>query len=82
MNIDSIITLCIFMIVHLCGTIWWMSKINTTLGFLANQVADIVKTIATHEATYAKRDDMCRELGRLEIRIDGAFKRIDEINAR
>ena len=77
MSLDSnaVITLCLFMVVHLCGTVWWMAKVNTTLGFIGQQVADIVKTIAAHEATYAKKSD-CE---RIERSVEALWKRVDEM---
>lgn len=79
MNLDngSIITLCIFMVVHLCGTVWWMSKINTTLNFLANQVSDIMKQVAAHEATYAKKEDVAKDCTMMQRQIDAIWRKLD-----
>lgn len=75
LNINAVITLCLFMVVHLCGTVWWMAKVNTTLGFIGQQVSDIVKTIASHEATYAKKCDV----NRVERSLEALWKKVDDI---
>ena len=79
MSLDngSIITLCIFMVVHLCGTVWWMSKIQTTLAFLADNVAKIMATIATHEATYARKEDVAKDCSMMQRQIDAIWRKLD-----
>lgn len=54
---------------HAGATIWWASKTNTMLGNVIMQL----------ESMNAKMD---REDGKLETKIDGAFKRIDETKDR
>lgn len=81
LDMGAVITLCIFMVVHLCGTVWWMSKIQTTLGFIGNQVAEIMKTVAAHEATYAKKDDQAREFAYRDKQIEAIWKRLDSPHA-
>jgi len=74
---SNVITLCVFMVVHLCGTVWWMSKVNTTLGFIGQQIAEIMKVIAVHEATYVKATDHAKDILTLERRIDALIEKID-----
>ncbi len=83
MTLDSsaVITLCIFMIVHLGGTIWWMSKIQTTLSFIGLSVGDLVKTVAAHEATYAKKEDQAKEFAYRDKQIEAIWKRLDQPHA-
>lgn len=50
---------------HAGATIWWASKTST---MLANVVSELK----------VMNDKMSKEDGKLEARIDGAFKRIDE----
>jgi hypothetical protein len=83
MNLDSggVITLCIFMVVHLCGTVWWMSKVNATLGFIGQQMNDIMKTVASHEATYAKKEDVTKDCVMMQRQIDAIWRKIDKTMA-
>lgn len=74
MSETSVITLCIFMVVHLCGTVWWMSKVNATLGFIGSQVEAIMKSSAEREATYAKREDFHR----LEASVNKLWEKYDK----
>lgn len=77
-DLGAVTTLCLFMIVHLCGTVWWMAKVNTTLEFIGKQVGDVVKTVAAHEATYSKKEDVARELAYRDKQIEAIWKRLDE----
>jgi hypothetical protein len=83
MNIEwsQAITIILFMIVHLTGTVWWMSKIQTTLSFLAQQVGEIVKTVAAHEATYAKKEDVAKDCIVIQRQVDAIWKRLDNPHA-
>lgn len=72
-----LITIVIFMVVHLCGTVWWMSKIQTTLGYLADNVKEIMKTVTAHEATYAKKEDQAREFAYRDKQIEAIWKKLD-----
>jgi len=67
--LEAVITVCCFMVVHLCGTVWWMSRIQTTLEMLT-------KTLADNQSASQ------REQTRMESRVDAAWKAIDEINGR
>lgn len=76
---EAIVTIVIFMIVHMCGTVWWMAKIQTTLQILNTTVESIGKTILRHEAEYYHKEDALREVTRLDQQIQAMWKRIDEL---
>ena len=79
MNLDnsSVLTLCIFMVVHLCGTVWWMSKINATLGFVCQQVEAILKK----NEGFVTVSDHAKDIGHLEKSLDAVWERIDHPHA-
>ena len=83
MNIDmgAVLTLCLFMVGHLCGTVWWMSKVNATLGFIGTQISEILKTVATHEASFVKATEHAKDIGRLEKSLDAVWEKLDHPHA-
>ena len=61
-------TVIIFILGHIFATIWWASKINTTMQALQNSIADIVielketrLTIFTKTEAEIERDSAIRE---------------------
>ena len=66
---EATIALMIFMMGHLCGTIWWMSKIQTTLDMLVKTMQD-------------SNDRAMREFTVRDNRLEAAWKAIDAINER
>lgn len=76
----SLIGIVLVVIAHLCGTVWWMSKITTTLELLTKTVNDLSSAIVKHEATYYNKEDAMREIGKLDQKIDKAHERLDNFN--
>ena len=72
-TIIALIGLIIVILVHLCGTVWWMSKITTKL--------DIFIDTLKETSTIAKQNQS-KEQCRIEhVRIDSTFKDLwDAIN--
>lgn len=83
MNLDAgaVITLCIFMVVHLCGTVWWMSKVNATLGFVGTQIQAILNTMAGHDNIYARKEDTGTKLAFHDQQLLAIWKRLDQPHA-
>lgn len=79
---EAIVTIVLFMTVHLVGTVWWMSKIQTMLQILNATVDSIGKAILRHEAAYYHKEDAIRELARIEQQMQAMWKRIDEIKEK
>lgn len=73
----AIITLVIFMIVHLCGFIWWASKIETTLGFIKTQV----EAMAKNNEKYVTAVDHEKDIGHIEKEMTSLWKRVNEPHA-
>lgn len=72
-------TIIVFAIVHTAGLIWWMSKITTTLDTVVKSLEQGQKVLAMHEATYARKEDVSREIGALDKKADKAHERIDSL---
>lgn len=75
----AIVGLIIVVIGHLCSTVWWMSKITTTLDILSKSVEGILAAIAKHEATYYSKEDAAKDFAYRDKEIEGMWERVDEI---
>jgi len=83
MNTETIVAiagLAVIVIGHLCSTVWWMSKITTTLQMMSKSVEQISEVIIRHESKYYDKDDAMREFGRIDAKVDKAHQRIDELH--
>lgn len=83
-NIESgaAITIILFALVHTAGFIWWMSRIDTTLKMLSETVKEMVKQISQHDAIYAKKTEVEKDLALRDQSINAMWKRIDELKDR
>ncbi len=83
MNLDigAVITLCLFMVVHLCGTVWWMSKVNATLGFIGTQISDIRRQLSDHELSYVRKESCTERCGMINNQLLAIWKRLDSPHA-
>lgn len=78
MVIVAVITLFLGVISHIAFSVWWASKITTTLGFLRIDVSKIEK----HQDGYYTKEEAIKELTKLENQIAGGWKRHDELRMR
>ena len=77
----SVVTICLFLVFHMAGTIWWMSKIQTTLTFIGIQIADIMKTINDHEKKYAEKEPVTERFIKNEEQIKAIWVKIDKMQS-
>ena len=61
--------------ISVVGLIIWLAKIGVKLDLLIESV----KQITINQDKFAKKEDMYKELGRLEKTVDAAHSRIDMI---
>jgi hypothetical protein len=83
MSVDSgaVVTIGIFLLIHLCGSIWWASKMHTTLEFVREQMRLMV--VANNEVakTYVTAIDHTKDIVRIDKEIDAIWKRVNEPHA-
>jgi len=72
--IISIAALAIGLIGHLLATVWWASMITERLSAQGNKIDALTG--------FAMKQDLDREVGRLEASINKAHDRIDEIQLK
>ena len=77
-EIVAILGLGLIIIGHLCGTIWWMSKVTSNLENMSKSFDRLSTSLSALEKDHLGRDDIFRELGRIESIANKAHQRIDE----
>lgn len=80
MSWETILTIIFFMVVHLCGTVWWMAKIQTTLQILITTVDSINSRVSTHEAKYYSKEEAAKDFSYRDQQIEALWRRVDSTN--
>jgi len=78
---EAILTIVLFMIVHLVGTVWWMSKINTTVDLKFDAISRSVDRMIDVLGKAWNKEDALREIGKVEAIAQAAHDRIDVITS-
>lgn len=81
MNLDGgvLVTICIFMLVHTGGFIWWMSRIDTTLKILTTTVERISDQMSKHDAIYAKKEDIVKDFAVRDQQLNTMWLKLDKL---
>ena len=74
-GVIALIALVLVIAGHLCTTVWWMSKITTTLEALSSDLKEAVKDIKG----LVPKVDCIREHEHIDKRFDDIWKKLDEI---
>lgn len=83
MNLEpATVTLSIFLITHICITVWWASRVNTLLDIVQKELREIVIEFKSMKSVYFTREEAARELAISEKEHKAIWKRIDEIRER
>jgi len=78
--IISIVGLTLAILAHLWRTGWWMGTLTETLKSLRESVEKIESRMERYEADHVRKEDIYRDMGKLENNIEAAHKRIDALN--
>lgn len=81
MNIpwEAIEGLAIYVIASTIGFVWWMATQTITLQFVRDDLAKANQILATADSTYATKIELTKETSRIDVIIQAAHRRIDEI---
>ena len=77
MSWQLIITIVMFMVVHLSATVWFLSKLNTTVYLKFDALTKSVDVMSKAIANAYSKDDALREIGRVEAIANKAHSRLD-----
>ena len=76
---NALVSITIFLIVHLVAAVWWASHVNTVLTLLRESIENLNKTLAKHDEKLYSKVDASKDLAIRDRQIDAAFKKIDKI---
>lgn len=79
-NMVAIISLTLGLVIHICTTVWWASRITTILERSQSDIRELLADTKMLSATYVKKEDYVREIAHLEKRVQDVELEIDEIN--
>lgn len=78
----GVITFLAGMVGHICYSVWWASRINTTLEFVQKTLMEIATDLKAQKLNGVTKEEFAREVTRLEGQNKGAFNRVDELRNR
>lgn len=70
------VSVILIVLTHLVGTIWWMSKINTSLSFMVQAVASIKEKIDDHSKDFFLKEDAERQIAKRDRDMELMWKAI------
>ena len=76
------VTVSIFIITHLCLTIWWASRITTLLSVMQERLSSVVSKMENSDLTYVKKEEHAKDLALIQKAQDAAWKKIDHIQEK
>lgn len=74
----SVLTLTGSILFHVFKTTWWMATLTSSLDTLTKAVMKIEERMLTFDGEYARKEDVNKDLGRIEQSIKAAHERIDK----
>ena len=83
MHIDlnpATIALAISIVVHAFATIWWASKVNTTLMFVQVEIHKICETILKHESKMYSVAEAAKDFSIRDQQIAAIFRKLENVN--
>lgn len=66
-------------LMHLFKTTWWMATLTSSLNNLSDIVKEIKEKLVKFEVTYCTKEESDKSFARLEMSIQAAHRRLDEI---
>lgn len=73
------IALAIAILLHAASTIWWASKVNTTLMFVQTEIHKICEAILRHDASMYSKSEAAKDFSIRDQQIAVLFKKTDKL---
>lgn len=64
---------------HICYSVWWAARINTTLEFVQKTLIEIATDLKAHKLNSYTKEDAAREFQEVRSNLKAQWERIDEI---
>lgn len=69
-------------VTHIVATVWWASKVNTTLQIVVQDVSLLVVELKSMKDTYVTQKEFIKAVNDGDKHRDAMWKRLDEIRDR
>ena len=76
--IGASITVVLFIVTHGGATIWFASKVNTTLGFIENSIKNLGDALLRHEAERYTKSEAAKDFAMRDSQIAAIFRKLDD----
>lgn len=76
----SLVTIALFIIVQTGGFIWAFATFSEKLRSLGDSVNNLSSKLIAMDSIFAKREDVAKDIGFQEKRIDAIFNKLDKIS--
>ena len=77
--VGVVITLAIFVIGHLCTTIWWASRVNTLLDRVQTDLRDIITELRSARDVYVNKETLAARIAESDKEHKAMWREIDSI---
>lgn len=75
----AILSFGVMVLIHVVSTVWWASKVNTTLQIVVKDVGDLVVELKAMKDTYVKKEDFAKAVSDGNRHRDSMWKKIDDL---
>lgn len=74
-----IVTIALFVLIHIVATVWWASRVNTLLDIVQRNLIDLVSEMKAMKNIYVSKEDFTRELTLSLKDREAMWKKIDAL---
>ena len=67
-------------LIHAGTSIWWASKINTTMNFQNDILKNLQETMIAHEAMKYSKEEAAKDFAVRDKQFDAIWKKLDQIH--
>lgn len=80
MNIEpQYLALIVTILLHAFASVWWASKMNTTMSFLNSSLENISKSLTVNEAIRYTKEEAAKDFSIRDKQLDAVWKKVDGI---
>lgn len=79
LNMEIIVTISIFILVHIIASVWWASHVNTLLNIVLKNQMEYIADIKNMKETFATKENFMRELALADREYKAIWTNLKEI---
>ena len=77
---SAVVTIVLFLVVHLLGTVWWMSKITSNLESLVKEAKNIKDAVMMLEANAYRKEEAAKDFAYRDRDIKKLWEKVDALS--